>query len=64
MNSQYLNINHYITIQDLSGIHVNSNESSAVYCGLVNNKSELLYGIGDFDIHASIDVQFVSKVLH
>ena len=49
----------YTLLQDLSGVLRLAGERTATYCAILDNSGELMYGIGDMDIHALISSQYV-----
>ncbi|KAI0207404.1 Pseudouridine-metabolizing bifunctional protein C1861.05 [Lamellibrachia satsuma] len=49
------------TYMNLSGLKKEDSHSSALYCALLKNTGELIYGLGDFDIHTRITSHYVKR---
>ena len=44
----------------MRGVKKIDSHHSALYCALLKDSGELIYGLGDFDIHAQVTSGYVS----
>ncbi|KAJ8321975.1 hypothetical protein KUTeg_000446 [Tegillarca granosa] len=51
----------YCQHMDLIGVEKMANHSTATYCAVLKESGELMFGIGDMDIHNHISPSYVSK---
>ncbi|KAL5014929.1 hypothetical protein ScPMuIL_009199 [Solemya velum] len=49
-----------VLFQDLSGVAVIEGQRTATYCAILNDIRQVLFGIGDMDIHTCITPQYIS----
>ncbi|ELT92569.1 hypothetical protein CAPTEDRAFT_92526 [Capitella teleta] len=47
---------------DLSEVRRLPSHSTATYCAVLSSSGELIYGVGDFDIHSQISTDYVSRI--
>jgi len=47
-------------MQDLTGVEMIPEASTAAYCCMLTSQGELMYGVGDHASHQLIDPQYVS----
>ncbi|OWF38530.1 pseudouridine-metabolizing bifunctional protein C1861.05-like [Mizuhopecten yessoensis] len=51
---------HYSSHMDLSGVAVRDDQTTATYCAVLKRTGELIFGIGDMDIHQTVTSEMVS----
>ena len=50
-------------LQDLSGVAVLDDVSTATYFAILSDSGELMFGVGDMDIHSRITPEYVSRCI-